>query len=203
MLIKPERVIQWMNVIRQTEGDTQHRILENFWGSQLSSKSWMIDVMKSKLKLTSGTAYIMGGWYGVSAQFIRDNYSEINIVSIDVDPQAELFGTLLSKTKDILDEKITFKTANMESFTDYNDSVIIINTSTEHLTQECFEEWKNNLPDNVPIILQGNNLFNCDDHIRCSTDLKNFNDMNPLSKILFTDYLLCDTFYRFMTIGYK
>lgn len=203
MLIRPERIIQWMNVIRQTEKETQFRVLENFWGSQLTSKSWMIDTVKDVLTLNSGVAYIMGGWYGVSAQFVADNFSELRVVSVDVDPQAELFGMLMSKYNNSTDPNIQFKTASMERFTEYQNASIIINTSTEHITQESFNLWKNNLPENVPIVLQGNNLFNCDDHIRCSEDLDAFNEMNPLSKIVFTDDLLCDTFHRFMTIGYK
>jgi hypothetical protein len=203
MLIRPERIIQWMNVIRQTEKETQFRVLENFWGSQLTSKSWMIDTVKHVLTLNSGVAYIMGGWYGVSAQFVADNFSELRVVSVDVDPQAELFGMLMSKYNNSIDPNIQFKTASMERFTEYQNASIIINTSTEHITQESFNLWKNNLPEDVPIVLQGNNLFNCDDHIRCSEDLDAFNEMNPLSKIVFTDDLLCDTFHRFMTIGYK
>ena len=204
MLIRPERVVQWMNLVRQTSEDTQYRVLENFWGSQISSKCWMIDSIKQHLQLSPGLAYIMGGWYGVSAQFMSDNFPILDsVVSVDVDPQAELFGTLLSKINDNNDYNILFKTSDMESFTNYFQASIIINTSTEHITQKVFDTWRDNLPENVPIVLQGNNLFNCEDHIRCSTSLEAFNESNFLSKIIYTDSLLCGDFYRFMTIGYK
>jgi hypothetical protein len=203
MLIRPERVIQWMNVIRQTEGDTQFRVLENFWGSQISSKGWMIDTIQDILTPKSGVAYIMGGWYGLSAQFLTDNFSQLSVVSVDIDPHAELFGMMLSKFNNTIDPNITFKTSNMETFSDYANASIIINTSTEHLTQDSFDKWKSNLPENVPIVLQGNNLFNCDDHIRCSATLKEFKTMNKLSTYIMEGQLQCNPFTRWMTIGYR
>jgi hypothetical protein len=56
---------------------------------------------------------------------------------------------------------------------------------------------------NVPIILQGNNFFSCPEHIRCSTNLDDFNKKNPLEKVIYTGELNCVQFTRYMTIGYK
>ena len=41
--IRPERVVQWMNVLRSYQHDIplQYRLLENFWESQIKSKVWL------------------------------------------------------------------------------------------------------------------------------------------------------------------
>lgn len=199
--INSEVLIKWMNVIRNTDGDTQYRLLENFWGSQIRSKAWLVNELKQLFPEINGNVYIFGGWYGVLAQLVHDNFSSINsIYSIDNDFTCVQKGYMLCSNP----EKIIFVCSNMEDYTTYVNPGLIINTSTEHVSQEIFDSWKSKLPINTPIVLQGNNLFDCDDHIRCHNNLDEFNLYNQLDKIFFTDELLCDYhFKRFMTIGYK
>lgn len=201
IIIKPERVIQWMNVIRNTilDKNTQYRILENFWASQINSKVWMLNSINEYLDIRGGVVYILGGWYGLASQLIVDNIPNVTSVSIDVDPNCEHHGRNLSNN----DSRIVFLTDNMVNYINYKDASLIINTSTEHITQEDYDEWFKNLPTNVPIIIQGNNFFSIDEHIRCSDTLDQFNEINQMSKVLYTDEYDCNEFKRFMTIGYK
>ena len=220
-MLSHERVIQWMNVIRKTTGASQYRILENFWASQLNSKVWMVRNILKNLNIGAGKIYIMGGWYGLSAQLLVDHIPNTIAVSIDADPQSKLYGTLLASntpSRDIpagtlfsLDdfsdryggESIKFIIGDMETYDKYDDAVLIVNTSVEHVEQHVFDSWIKNVPENVPVVLQGNNFFTCNDHIRCSTDIDEFKKMNPLGTIIFSDKLDCNDFYRFMTIGYR
>jgi hypothetical protein len=171
-----------MNVIRQTEGTTQFRVLEIFWESQVTSKVWLIKTLLDKLKIhknetwkLEGTVYVMGGWYGLMAQLLMDTFPKIKIISIDADSNCEFFGVWLSQPDN---DRIQFKTQNMLDIIEYPNASLIINTSAEHMTQEEYEKWYSNLPENVTIVIQSNNLFGCDNHIRCSNDLLEFGNMN-------------------------
>ena len=217
-MLSHERVIQWMNVIRKTTGASQYRILENFWASQLNSKVWMVRNILKKLNIGAGKIYIMGGWYGLSAQLLVDHIPNTIAVSIDVDSSSKFYGMLLSgntiSTPVSLDdfsdthgthlhERIEFITSDMATYDKYDDAVLVVNTSVEHVEQHVFDSWIKNVPENIPVVLQGNNFFTCNDHIRCSTDIDEFKKMNPLGTTIFSDKLDCNGFYRFMTIGYR
>jgi len=73
--ISSDRIIQWMNVIRDTSGTDQFRLLENFWASQLRSKAWLINTVKMLDLPQDGNAYVFGGWYGILASLILDNFN--------------------------------------------------------------------------------------------------------------------------------
>lgn len=187
-----------MNVIRETSGSEQYRLLENFWASQLRSKAWLINTLKQLKLLGEPDVYIFGGWYGVLASLIKDNFVCRNVYSIDIDSNCASIGRKL-------DDRIVFITSDMGEFefTDSSNVGIIINTSTEHISQEIFDTWMRRMPENVPIVLQGNNFFNCEQHVRCTVDLSEFIQCNTLQDILFSGELNCEQFTRFMIIGYK
>jgi len=201
MNIPSETVIKWFNAVRNAPTpEQQYRILENFWGSQIRSKSWVINTLKNYYPQIEGNIYIFGGWYGVLAELLNVGIKfSKNIYSIDSDFECIKYGYEIVTNS----QKIIFKPGLMEEFTDYKDPGLIINTSTEHITTEIYQSWFDNLPSDVPIIIQGNDLFDCEDHIRCSATLEEFNEINPLKRIIFTDELVCDYhFKRFMTIGF-
>lgn len=191
-----------MNVIRDTSGIEQYRLLENFWESQLKSKAWVINTLKSLDLSITGDVYIFGGWYGVLGSLIKENFSYERIYSIDIDPSCERMGKKL-------DDQISFITVNMVDFTFKNRSNVglIINTSTEHISQETFDLWMKTLPSNTPIVLQGNNFYECTEHIRCTKNLEDFKNSNLLMQYIYTGELGCQgptgPFTRFMGIGYK
>jgi hypothetical protein len=188
-----------MSVLREENEFEKYRLLENFWSSQIRSKSWLINIVNQHLSSVSGNVYVMGGWYGVLAQFLSDNLDVNKIYSIDIDAKCEIVGRKLSGN----DEKIIFLTRDMKNFTNYINPGLIINTSTEHITEDDFNQWLSNVPNDVPVVLQGNNLFDCSDHIRCSETLEEFVLTSKLNKILYNGSLDCETFQRFMVVGYK
>jgi len=221
VLIPSARVIAWMNALRHHTGETQYRILENFWESQIKSKAWIITMLK-ELNITSGgDAYVFGGWYGVMASMLADNCGFRKVYSIDADCSCKIFGEELDQQETSL--KIEFVTSAMEDFTFdnytnteksyglhyglhkvfvYSSPRLIINTSVEHIATDVFNRWLSNVPDDVPIVLQGNNL-DIPEHVRIATSLEDFKKQNPLQKILWEGELDCETFTRYMIIGYK
>lgn len=202
--ISSERVISWMNVIRNFSEKQKFRILENFWESQIKSKAWLINEIKNQNLPIEKNIYIFGGWYGILAQLLLDTFPKIKTVySIDIDFDCKMYGNLLSNN----DKRIVFITEDMKNFSSYNNPSLIINTSTEHITQKKYNEWLEKIPNNVPIIVQGNDFYECSEHVRCHDTLEEFNKNNKLTKTLYTDKLECmgpnGLFNRFMTIGYK
>ena len=201
-MITHERVIQWMNVVREEmNSPEQYRVLENFWASQLNSKMWLIEHINEQCLLFPGShIYIFGGWYGILAQLLIQAIPGVKVTSIDIDPTCAIFGERLK----LPDDNIEFITADMQHFTEYSPNTrLIINTSTEHVTQETFDSWLFNVPQNVNIVLQGNNFFACKEHVRCCETIEDFIKINNLSNIKFAGNLDCIQFTRFMLIGNK
>lgn len=191
-----------MNVLRTYNGEIQYRLLENFWDSQLRSKSWIINGIKRHIPTLAGNVYVVGGWYGILSQLIVDNFPTL-VYNIDIDETCVTYGKLLSNN----DKRITFITQDMATFGGYTDAQLIINTSTEHVTQTVYNNWLSRVPKNVPIVVQGNNFYECKEHVRCFDTLEEFSLNSQLTDILFQGKLECmgpnKSFHRFMTIGYK
>ena len=201
-MIPHERVIQWMNVVREEiHSPEQFRVLENFWASQLNSKMWLIEHINEQCLLFPGShIYIFGGWYGILAQLLIQAIPGVKVTSIDIDPKCAIFGERLK----LPDDDIEFITADMQHFTEYSPNTrLIINTSTEHVSQETFDSWLFNVPQDINVVLQGNNFFDCDEHVRCTNTLPDFIQLNKLHTIKFTGELDCIQFTRFMMIGRK
>ena len=79
----------------------------------------------------------------------------------------------------------------------------VINTSTEHLTQEHYELWLSRVPDTSLIILQSNDYTSLPEHIRCATDIDNFVKISKLTNVYFKDTLKLPLYNRFLIIGRK
>jgi hypothetical protein len=196
-MISSARIVQWMNVIRETQGDEQYRILESFWESQITSKQWVIDAVNSMNVPCYGAVYVFGGWFGVLGGMLRDAFKHIHTVySIDLDSNAKRIGERLNPD-------VTFITSDMKDFVFSETPSLVINTSTEHITQATFDAWMNQIPKLTPIVLQGNNFFSCSEHVRCSNNIDEFKKMNYLTLTKYADELDCKQFTRYMTIGYK
>lgn len=195
--ISSDRIIKWMSAVRNSSGQQQTRLLESFWESQITSKAWLINTIKMLDLPIKGDVYVFGGWYGILASLIKDEFSYQNVYTIDKDPSCKYVG-------EGIDDRIHFITGDMKDFQFKNENIgLVINTSTEHIHQEIFNSWLKNVPNEIPIVLQGNDFFSCKEHVRCSNSLENFMLNNRLDKVVFKGALNCKQFTRFMIIGYK
>jgi trans-aconitate methyltransferase len=199
--IAPERIIQWMNVIRSYQHDSskQYRILENFWESQIKSKVWLVENLCNTNTKNFSNVYIFGGWYGILSQMIVDTYPHVKVFSIDQDPECTAIGAALCNH----DSRINFITEKMENFSDYSDDSLVINTSVEHVNQKILDTWYRKIPNNTVIALQSNNYFDCDEHVNCVDTLEEFYAPFILMNVRMTGSLDCKQFTRFMIIGVK
>lgn len=192
--IKPARFGQWIKAIR---GDDKNRdlYLECLWPSQLISKNWLV----SKIKETSHwhTAIIFGGWFGTLGNLLLDNNIVNLVVSIDIDPICAELGPRF-----VNDDRIEFVTADMAKYNWLSDrsfsQPLVINTSTEHVSQNTYDQWLNKvLRYSGQIVLQGTN-FEHKTHIRRFDDIKDFEIKNRC--IGHGEEIVADNVHRYMAI---
>lgn len=204
MEIKAETLADWMKFIR-FHPDLAERFMDCFWESQLTSKSHLLYALEDFGYL--GNVYIFGGWYGILGKLIEDSYLQTDvIVSIDKDPVCDwVIRNLYSKTT-----KILGWTGDMATF-DYSKEHpphTVINTSTEHVTQEVYEDWWDRIPYGTVYALQGNNFWDDPEHIRCAHDIAEFKKINLCENVKTEFSFPCGgpnntEFQRFMVIGVK
>lgn len=200
MKIDLEHFHYWMCAIR--ESNDYKRTLDAFWRGQLCSKEWLIEEL---LKQTSNfksypTIDIHGGWVGVLASLLFQsemNISHIN--NIDVDPSCKSISQLMNQIE-YQAGKFHAHTQDMCIFQSNAD--IIINTSFEHINQEQYNFWLDNLPQQSLIILQSNN-YEILEHIRIAKDLEEFKQQAKLKYIYYSGELILPLYTRFMIIGKK
>ena len=187
-------VMNWMEYIRNNP-ENAYRFSENFWPSQIESKKWLLE----HISHTDKSIVIFGGWYGVLAQFIAHKFPDVQIVTTDVDHGCK-------KVFDAIDgyyQDIRFRQHDMQKGMPINlHPDLVINTSSEHITQEVYDAWWNSIPRGTKYIVQGNNLEN-HEHVRSASNLEEFLQINRFNEPEYAGMLKCGHFYRYMAVGYK
>ena len=199
MKVNIQDVLFWMDAIR--DSDDRYRTLESFWKGQVNSKVWLAENLIGFVPVRPLNIVIYGGWNGVLESILfNSNIAIQRITSVDIDPVCEDIANTVNRR--YLDQsKFTAITADMTTVIDESADVVI-NTSCEHITQEQYDKWLNNQPNNATIVLQSNNYFNLDEHIRCSTDLEDFVRMSNINPYL-RKTLETLKYDRYMLIGKK
>ena len=198
MRLDIDHVLFWMDAIRNSED--RYRTLESFWKGQIKSKLWLIDNLTTYISTNDQNIVIHGGWNGVLASLLfQSNIPIKQIVSIDIDPTCEEISNTINKIEEI-EGRFQSVTCDMENYhyTFFPD--IVINTSCEHLTQEIYDKWLSNIPLGSIIILQSNDYFDLNEHIRCSNNIEDFIEKSNI-KVLSSSILPLPKYNRFMIIG--
>ena len=199
MKVNIQDVLFWMDAIR--DSDDRYRTLESFWKGQVNSKVWLAENLLEFVPVRPLNIVIYGGWNGVLASILfNSNIAIQRITSVDIDPVCEDIANTVNR-RYVDQSKFTAITADMTTVIDESADVVI-NTSCEHITQEQYDKWLNNQPNNATIVLQSNNYFNLDEHIRCSTDLEDFVRMSNINPYL-RKTLETLKYDRYMLIGKK
>lgn len=200
---------QWINAIRDISDPNEWtRALDALWYGQLASKGWLVNNLKQLVTPNSSPSiYIFGGWIGILANMILQ-CPEINarkIRSIDLDPWCEPIADKVNKWHEMNDWRFKAVTADMSTY-EYQSDIwpdIVINTSSEHVTQEVYQQWYDNIPTGTLVIVQGNDYFSCDEHIRCSKDLDEFKRQNLVKEDYYSGEIETNVYRRFMSIWRK
>ena len=200
-----DQMIKWFNMIRDLPEPERTRGLDAFWDGQVHSKIWLSETLnKHHNSRIPNNIYIFGGWLGVLANILFQNskFYIDTIYNIDLDPWCKPNSEKLNESYYNM-QRYQAETADMKDY-EYNDTAdIIINTSTEHVTQETYDIWYDNIPKGSLVVLQGNDFFSCDEHVRCSKDLEEFMLMNRVTDPIFSGELETSVYNRFMCIFKK
>jgi hypothetical protein len=202
LLINSNQLIHWFNALRNLPDNDRARALDAFWAGQLDSKCWLVNTLNDYVSNPSNI-YVFGGWIGVlsSMLFQCSKFEVKNIRSIDLDPWCESIADTVCQPYMIAG---SFKaiTSDMKEF-NYDWDIypnVVINTSTEHIDQETYDIWYDKIPSGSLVVLQGNNFFDCPEHVRCSKSLIEFKRMNYATSVLWSGELIHDLYTRYMAI---
>jgi hypothetical protein len=198
MKVDIQDVLFWMDAIR--DSDDTYRTLESFWKGQVNSKVWLAENLLEFVPVRPLNIVIHGGWNGVLASILfNSNIAVQRITSVDIDPVCEDIANTVNR-RYLDDNKFSAVTADMCEHT--SDADVVINTSCEHITQEQYNKWLSNQPNNATIVLQSNNYFELDEHIRCSSSVDDFIKMSNI-QVLYKGELETPKYSRYMIIGIK
>lgn len=193
-------VLFWMDAIRNSSD--RDRTLESFWKGQVWSKGWLIDKLKNHVDQSkSHKIVIYGGWNGVLASLLFNSDMNIDqIISVDIDPDCKEIANTINKRYEMAGKFISV-TSDMCDYV-VEDADIVINTSCEHITSDQYDRWLFLQPAEAMLILQSNNYFDLDEHIRCATCLDDFQNQCQVI-VTWAGELELPKYNRFMIIGRK
>tara|TARA_B110000305_G_scaffold104781_1_gene117917 strand:- start:119 stop:727 length:609 start_codon:yes stop_codon:yes gene_type:complete len=199
MKVEIQDVLFWMDAIRNS--DDRYRTLESFWKGQVNSKVWLATELYSIIsKAKQNDIVIYGGWNGVLASILFNSHISLkHITSVDIDPVCEDISRTVNKRYEI-EGKFSAVTADMCKYTTNAD--VVINTSCEHISQEQYEQWLSNQPDDAIFVIQSNNYFDLPEHIRCATDADDFMRISKIKPIWRGEFET-PKYTRYMIIGKK
>ena len=198
MKVDIEDVLFWMDAIRNSED--RYRTLESFWKGQVHSKIWLVEVLNNLSLQNNNKVVIHGGWYGVLACLLfNSNTFYQKIVSVDIDPECKEIANTINKRYEMSGR---FQAVEEDMCTHQYDADIVINTSSEHITQEQYDKWLQNIPKNAVVVVQSNDYFNHQEHIRCAKNLEDLKDMSNLD-IMWEGEMKLQLYTRFMLVGKK
>jgi len=204
-----ETVIWIADTMRQFPSH-RDRLLDCFWRGQIESKTWLIDEVNEKFSGNNipHVIHIFGGWYGVLAAMLFDSakFPIKFIRSIDIDPRCEAVADHINKVNEMAEWRFKAFTSSMDEW-DYDHApTIVINTSCEHVDQYTYDLWWNRIPAETFVVLQGNDFFACEEHVRCSESIEDFIVQSRMTKIISSGQFVADKgsgYTRFMLMGYK
>lgn len=202
-----------------------------FSQGQIQSKLWVADTLNT-LDIDLGqTTYVCAGWYGLLSAILLERCPNKlgKILSFDIDERAENPADMLNikyvmddtrfkaVTKDI--QELEYRDDEFEvTFYQYTDhqnykievhdmnvrrATCVINTSCEHI--EDFDDWWDNIPDGMLVIMQNNNFTEHNDDTVCNTvpSEQRWVDKLDLDELYYRGTLELPKYKRFMVIGRK
>lgn len=200
MKVDIEDVLFWMDAIRNSHD--RYKTLESFWKGQVHSKLWLIENLKAFVEDKPNHIVIHGGWNGVLASLLFNSDIHVeSITSVDIDPTCKEIANTINKRYE-MQGRFTAITDDMASYEYKNNPDIVINTSSEHVTDEVLDAWKTRIPTNSLIVVQNNNFTALNEHINCVKSLNELSKKINLNNVTEKEYTM-PMYTRFMVVGYK
>jgi hypothetical protein len=199
-------------------------ICDAFSRGQVQSKIWMTKELR-KINIFFDNILVIGSWYGQIVFYFDDilddiGYKKIRLLDIDktacqvsdtffnYDKLAEY--SVKSVVSDINETVLhkngyelpieNFKTG--ATFTEKFLPNLVINSSSEHMTEDWFNRIRHKSMDSPPIVaIQSNNLFDIPEHVNCVHSIDHMKKKFPMKEILFEGELQLSGYKRVMLIG--
>jgi hypothetical protein len=177
-----------------------------FNANQVASKTWLLDRTHEALGGDFGTVHVLGGWYGaLGALLLGDaRFRAAQVLSYDIDPacapvadlvnaEASARGRFKAITADAASLEYALGTGHLPN--------LVVNTSCEHMPAAV--DWYGRVPTGMPMVVQSNDYFDCDEHVNCVVDLAALKAQLPMSELYYEGMLQRRRYSRFMLIGRK
>lgn len=195
-MIDSSFIIKYTNALYSTPEEYAPRYDEfrdMFSSGQIHSKEWAIDTIKSLKFLCNQSVVVAGAWYGTLGIMLKDEYPNLAVTLLDIDPRCENF------LKNIIygDIDIFTVTADMYEYKYIED--VVINTACEHIPNVRW--WLDKMPEGTVVVLQSNNFFKREDHINCVSSVDEFLKQTSLNKVMYSGEMVTPMYTRYMIIG--
>jgi hypothetical protein len=165
---------------------------------QMLSKNWVVAeivklVEQNVIKTSHKKVLIVGGWIGTLALLMNSFELPFHITSIDLDERA-------CKIADKMNYDFKFKSIVADMYqVDYSQYDIIINTSSEHITD--IPVWMQQIPKGKIVLVQNNDYKEGDGHVSTVKSVAALKKQLKLSEIFYEGTRKFPQYNRFMVIG--
>ena len=151
-----------------------------------------------------GTAHRAHASTTIIAKYFSDNKCfgsllATEIESIDIDPSCKPIAETINMRYH-MQGRFFATVADMCDYT--TDADVAINTSCEHLTQEQYDTWLDNLEAGTKVVLQSNNYFEHEEHVRCVNNMEELIQQSNVH-VSYVGELEMPKYTRYMIIGKK
>lgn len=195
-MIDSKFIISYTNALYSTNSrysPTYDEFRDMFSSGQIYSKEWIINELSKLTDNANRTAVIVGAWFGTLGILLKNNFPDMNVKLLDIDPRcAEFLGNIIYSYKDM-----SCITGDMYAYTYTED--IIINTSCEHIPD--VSKWLSLIPPGTRVVLQSNNFLDGNGHVNCVNSTDEFKQQANLSTIEYIGQLDMPMYTRYMIIG--
>jgi len=194
-----------------------------FSRGQVLSKIWIIQELKKIKEGNLGNILVLAGWFGQFISYI-DNFDFDDARIIELDKSACIASDRIFNLDHIEGHKVksvlaninnlelnkngynlnvkTYHSDNDEGYTQQFLPNLIVNTSSEHMSEEWFFQLKfKELNSDPLVIIQSNNLFDIEEHVNCVHSIDHMKKKYPFDQILYEGELELYGYKRFMLIG--
>jgi len=190
-MIDSRFIIRYTNGLYSTHlsnSPTYDEFRDMFSSGQIYSKEWAVNELKKLDIIHNDSVIIVGAWFGTLGIMLKDEFKDIALTLLDLDPRCETFIKNIGEfaiTKDMYEHTYT--------------EDVVINTACEHIPNVRW--WLDKLYPRTLVVLQSNNFFEGADHVNCVSSKEEFEKQASLKEILYSGELVTPMYTRYMIIG--
>jgi hypothetical protein len=215
-----EKLFRIIHAYERSGNDLQG-IADGLSRGQVKSKIWLIKEL-IPIKKHFDNILVLAGWFGQFKMLYANRCTYKKMRIIDIDKNNCKIGDEIFNNQDLQDYKVKsicgdinnlvchkngyeFEIENFKTESSYKEKYLpnlIINTSSEHMTEEWFFQLKSKKLESNPLVaIQSNNLFDIPEHINCVYSINHMKKKFPMTEILFEGELQLKGYKRVMLIG--